>query len=102
MTECYYPLHKYWMHHKDEQKRAQKCSYLVSTNMIKKIYVFSINNDGARENETLILLPTLSHYHHLFQLCLPKNFTRFFSLGFRCSWCYRYNFQTKSLKVQAF
>jgi hypothetical protein len=49
------------MHHKEEQKKAQKFSSVLSTNMIKNIYVFSINDDGAREDETLILLHALAH-----------------------------------------
>jgi hypothetical protein len=36
------------MHHKDEQKKAQKCSYLVSTDMIKKYMFFLIDGDGGK------------------------------------------------------
>jgi hypothetical protein len=53
------------MHHKDEQKKAQKCSSLVSMDMIKKM-CFQSTMTGARESETLILLPTLGHHHLLF------------------------------------
>jgi hypothetical protein len=41
-------LHKYWMQHKDKQKKAPKCSYLVSMNMIFFKYIFSINGDGGK------------------------------------------------------
>jgi hypothetical protein len=46
---------------------------------------FQLTMMGARENETLILMHALGHYRHLFQLCLPKKFACFFSLGFKRS-----------------
>ncbi len=43
-----YPPHKYWMQHKDKQKRVPKCSSLVSTDKIFKKIIFSINGDGGK------------------------------------------------------
>jgi hypothetical protein len=60
------------MHHKDEQKRAQICSSLVSTDMIKNKYIFPINSDRARESETVMLLLALGHHCLLLWLHLPK------------------------------
>jgi len=90
------------MHHKDEQKRAQKCSYLVSTYMIKIYMFFQSKVTWARESKTLILPPTLGHCHLLLQLCLPKFCACFLSLEIKRSCYYRYNSRTKLLKVQAF
>jgi hypothetical protein len=71
------------MHHKDEQKRAQKYSSFVSIDMIFKTNVFSINDDRAKESETLISLLDLGHYHLLLWLRLLKKIACFFfwSLG---------------------
>jgi len=101
MTKHYYLFHKHWMHHKDKQKRAQKCSSLVSTYMIKIYMIFQSKVTWARESETLILPPTLGHCHLLLQLCLPKFCTCFLSLEIRWSCYYQYNFRIKLLKAQA-
>ncbi len=101
MTKHYYPFHKYWMHHKDKQKKNTKMFYLwFQWTWLKKMY-FRLTMTGARKNETLILLPTLGHHHLLFWLCLPKFCTHFFLWELKRSWCCWYNFWVESFEVQA-
>ncbi len=59
------------MQHKDKQKRAPKCSNLVSLDRLNFIFLQSIVM-GAKESETLISTSNLGHCHLLLRLCLPK------------------------------
>jgi hypothetical protein len=88
------------MHHKDEQKMAQKCSYLVSMNMIQIYMFFKLTMTRVRESKTLILPPTLGHCHLFLWLHLPKFCMCCLSLALKWSLCCKYSSWIESFKVQ--
>lgn len=82
-----YLLHKYWMQHKDKQKRAPKCSNLVSMDRIK-FHFSSINSDGGKRKWN----PNFYAQSWALPPHAPPMSTKislhFHSLELKWSWCY--------------